>query len=144
MASSGQGGTLHVDFGGVNETGELTIPNTGGWQTWQTITTTVQLTAGQQVMQVDFDSNGASGYVGNFNWLELTTVEGATADLVVPTSLAAASGDVPTAMTPLFAIAAAANPLPDNIGALDFAVTDSVAIVPGPSVPSKRPYVDGT
>ena len=143
VASSGQGGTLHVDFGGVNETGELTVPNTGGWQTWQTITTTVQLTAGQQVMQVDFDSTGASGYVGNFNWLELTTVEGATADLVVPTSLAAASGDVPTAMTPLFAIAAVANPLPDDIGALDFAVTNSVAIVPGPSVPSKRPCVDG-
>ena len=68
----GQGGTFNVDFGGVNKTGTLTVPNTGGWQTWQTITTTVQLTAGQQIMQVDFDTNGSTGYVGNFNWLELT------------------------------------------------------------------------
>ncbi len=68
----GPGGTLNVDFGGVNESGTLTVPNTGGWETFQTLTTTVQLSAGQQIMQVDFDSNGATGYVGNFNWLELT------------------------------------------------------------------------
>ena len=72
MASAGQGGTFNVDFGGVNKTGTLTIPNTGGWQTWQTITTTVQLSAGQQIMQVDWDSNGSTGYVGNLNWLSLT------------------------------------------------------------------------
>jgi methionine-rich copper-binding protein CopC len=69
VASSGQGGKFHVDFGGVNATGTLTIPNTGGWQNWQTITTNVHLTAGQQIMQVDWDTNGASGYVGNLNWV---------------------------------------------------------------------------
>ncbi len=72
VASGVQGGTLNVDFGGVNESGTLTVPNTGGWETFQTLTTTVQLSAGQQIMQVDFDSNGATGYVGNFNWLDLT------------------------------------------------------------------------
>ena len=72
VASPSQGGKLNVDFGGVNKTGTLTIPNTNGWQTWQTITTSVQLNAGQQIMQVDFDSNGATGLVGNFNWLQLT------------------------------------------------------------------------
>ena len=72
VASGVQGGTFNVDFGGVNETGTLTVPNTGGWQTYQTLTTTVQLSAGQQIMQVDWDTNGATGYVCNFNWLELT------------------------------------------------------------------------
>ena len=72
VASSGQGGTFNVDFGGINQTGTLTIPNTGGWQVWQTITANVHLTAGEQIMQVDWDSNGPSGYVGNLNWLQLT------------------------------------------------------------------------
>ena len=52
VASPGTGGTFHVDFGGVNVTGRMTIPNTGGWVSWQTMTTNVQLTAGQQIMQI--------------------------------------------------------------------------------------------
>jgi PKD repeat protein len=128
VASSGQGGTLNVDFGGVNATGVLTIPNTGGWQSWQTITATVQLSAGQQVMQVDFDTNGASGLVGNLNWIALIGVQGVTTNLEVGTSLAAASLGVPTAMSPVFAGTAAANSPTDDIGALDFTMTNSVAI----------------
>src|SRR5438132_2278100 len=37
-ASGNGGGTLHLEFGGVNKTGAITIPNTGGWQNWQTLT----------------------------------------------------------------------------------------------------------
>ena len=35
VASSGAGGTFHVEVDGVNVTGPLTVPNTGGWQTWR-------------------------------------------------------------------------------------------------------------
>src|SRR5215203_1113296 len=44
----------------------VSIKNTGGWQTWQTISTTVSLSAGQQVIRVQ--SSAAPGW--NINWLE--------------------------------------------------------------------------
>jgi beta-glucosidase len=43
---------------GTNLTGPITIPNTGGYQTWTTVTTTITLPAGQQTLTVDQDSNG--------------------------------------------------------------------------------------
>jgi hypothetical protein len=69
VASAGAGGTFHVEFNGVNKTGTLTVPNTGGWDTWQTITKTVTLDAGWQTMKVVMDTLGATGYTGNFNYI---------------------------------------------------------------------------
>ena len=69
VASNGAGGTFHIEVNGVNKTGPITVPNTGGWQTWQTITKTgVSLSAGTQVIRVVMDSIGASGSIANFNW----------------------------------------------------------------------------
>jgi len=69
VASNGAGGTFHIEVNGVNKTGAISVPSTGGWQTWQTITKTgVTLSAGQQVIRVVMDSIGASGAVANFNW----------------------------------------------------------------------------
>src|SRR5439155_21991611 len=69
VASNGAGGTFHIEVNGVNETGPITVPNTGGWQTLQTITKTgVSLSAGTQVIRVVMDSIGASGSIANFNW----------------------------------------------------------------------------
>src|SRR5215203_4614753 len=52
-----QDGTLHST---------VNIKNTGGWQTWQTISTTIALSAGQQVIRVQ--SSAVPGW--NINWLE--------------------------------------------------------------------------
>ncbi len=72
VASNGSGGTFHIEVNGVNKTGPLTVPNTGGWQAWKTITKTgVTLGAGQQVIRVVMDSNGGTGSVGNFNWFAI-------------------------------------------------------------------------
>lgn len=71
VASAAAGGTFHAEFGGANKTGPLAVPDTGGWQSWTTITKTVTLAAGTQVMRIVFDTNGASGGVGNFNWMRL-------------------------------------------------------------------------
>jgi len=72
LASSGVGGTFHVEVNGVNKTGPLAVPDTGGWQVWKTITKTgVTLAAGPQVIRVVMDSNGARGAVANFNWLKV-------------------------------------------------------------------------
>src|SRR5213593_3231803 len=70
VAANGAGGTFHVEFGGVNKTGPLTIPNTGGWQAWADVTATVSLTAGTQSMRIVEDANGATGVFGNVNYVQ--------------------------------------------------------------------------
>jgi Carbohydrate binding module (family 6)/PLD-like domain len=72
VASSGTGGTFHVEVNGTNVTGTLSIPNTGGWQTWTTVKKDVTLAAGTQVWKVAFDTNGAGGGVGNLNYIRVS------------------------------------------------------------------------
>jgi regulation of enolase protein 1 (concanavalin A-like superfamily) len=67
------GGTFHLESDGVNVTGPITAPSTGGWQTWQTITRPgVNLSAGKHVLRLVFDRDGNGGAIANFNWLRLT------------------------------------------------------------------------
>lgn len=78
VASAYAGGTFHIEANGVDITGPLTVPNTGGWQTWKTIRAAgVSLVAGAQVWRLVMDTNGATG-VGNFNYVRVTSapVEG--------------------------------------------------------------------
>jgi probable HAF family extracellular repeat protein len=72
VASNGAGGRLHVEFDGVDKTGTMTIPNTGSWQKWQDISAPVTLAAGAQRMRVVVDGAGATGVVGNLNYIALT------------------------------------------------------------------------
>jgi hypothetical protein len=73
VASGGSGGKFHLEVDGANATGSLAVPNTGGWQTWKTITKTgVNLTAGTHVLRLAMESNGATGSVGNFNYFTFT------------------------------------------------------------------------
>ena len=70
VASNGAGGTFHVEVDGVNVTGPLTIPNTGGHQRWTTITRgNVTLAAGIRTVKIVFDASGATGAFGNLNYL---------------------------------------------------------------------------
>jgi hypothetical protein len=70
VASNGAGGTCHVEVDGVNVTGAITVPNTSGWQTWQSVTVTgIALTAGPHAVRLAFDTNGSTGFVGNVNYL---------------------------------------------------------------------------
>ena len=73
VASNGAGGTFHIEVNGVNKTGTLTAPNTGGWQIFQTITKTgVTLAAGVQTIRVVMDSNSATtASVANMNWFRI-------------------------------------------------------------------------
>ena len=51
-----------IEFNGVNKTGAMTLPYTGGWSNWQTVTATaVQLSAGVQVMRVAIDTSNLAG-----------------------------------------------------------------------------------
>src|SRR5580658_6396623 len=59
---------LHIaSSSGTNLTGAVAVPNTGGYQTWTTVTATVTLPAGQQTLTVDQDSNG-----WNFHYMAFT------------------------------------------------------------------------
>jgi predicted Rdx family selenoprotein len=70
IASPGSGGTFHIEVDGVNVTGTLAAPNSGGWQTWTTlIVGNVPLEAGPHVMRVVFDTNGVTGFWGNLNYV---------------------------------------------------------------------------
>lgn len=70
VASALNGGAFHVEFGGVDTTGPIAAPSTGGWQAWTTVTATdVALGAGTQVMRVVFDGGSF-----NLNWLKFTLV----------------------------------------------------------------------
>src|SRR6202451_196797 len=63
---------LHIDnASGTNLTGSVTIPNTGGYQTWTTVDASVTLPAGQQTLTVDQDSNG-----WNFHYMAFTLSSG--------------------------------------------------------------------
>lgn len=78
VASQGAGGTLHVEFNGVDRTGAIVVPDTGGWQTWTTLSRQVTLSAGTQVLRLALDSVGASGSVANINWLRISPLTGHT------------------------------------------------------------------
>ncbi len=58
VAAIAAGKTFHVELNGQNISGTITVPNTGGWQTWADVNvTTSALTAGQKVLRVVFDAN---------------------------------------------------------------------------------------
>jgi hypothetical protein len=64
-APSAVTGALHLsNASGTNLSGAVNIPSTGGWQTWTTVTASVALPAGQQVLTLNQDNGG-----WNFNYL---------------------------------------------------------------------------
>jgi hypothetical protein len=79
LASTGAGGALHVEVDGVNLTGTIGVPNTGGWQAWTTVTVRqVPLTAGTRKLRLVFDAIGSTGGVANVNRLEVAASSAAT------------------------------------------------------------------
>ena len=77
VANMGTGATFHVEVDGANASGAMTVANTGGWQTWQTVTSPdFQLTAGQHVVRLSLDAVSSTGAMGNYNWLKFVLVSG--------------------------------------------------------------------
>ena len=70
-ASPSLGGTFHIEADGVDVTGPVRVPSTGGWQVYQDVTVPVTLNAGVQILRVVMDANGSTGAVGNFNYLRV-------------------------------------------------------------------------
>lgn len=75
VANIRNGGSFHLEdrtSGVVNLTGSIAVPNTGDWQVYTTVTRAVTLDAGRHVLRLAFDSNSSAGWVGNFNWLNVS------------------------------------------------------------------------
>ncbi|WP_315815688.1 carbohydrate-binding protein [Paraflavitalea speifideaquila] len=69
VASQNGGGNIRLErFGGSSVFGTIAVPATGGWQTWQTISHTVTLPAGQQEIGL---AAVAGGF--NINWISITS-----------------------------------------------------------------------
>lgn len=66
------GGRFHVEFKGIDETGTLTVPNSGGWQSWANVSTTVTLDPGVQIMR--FVRDGSADF--NMNKFTFTYIGG--------------------------------------------------------------------
>jgi pectate lyase len=72
MATPLSGNTFHVEIDGTNVTGTITVPNTGGFQTYQSVSvSSINLTAGNHVMRVVSDSGGYN--YNSFIWTVAAT-----------------------------------------------------------------------
>ena len=69
IASAVSGAQFQIKNAGGTVLATVYVPNTGGWQTWQTISTTITLPAGTQTLRLQ--SSGSAGW--NINWWELTS-----------------------------------------------------------------------
>ncbi|UII21214.1 alpha-amylase family glycosyl hydrolase [Fulvivirga ligni] len=59
QVASASGGNFRVEFNGSDKTGVLNVPNTGGWQSWQTINSgQFTLSAGTQIMRIYMNTGG--------------------------------------------------------------------------------------
>jgi len=74
VASAQDNGQLQLRLANGTVLSTVTIPNTGGWQTWQTVNSTAFLTAGYHTIRVV--STAAPNW--NINWLEFAQASGGT------------------------------------------------------------------
>ncbi len=74
LAKNGNGGLFHIEMDEVDITGPIEVPNTGGWQVWETITLNdISLTAGEHIMKIVFDTDYT-----NLNYLTFSDLVTAT------------------------------------------------------------------
>jgi hypothetical protein len=68
VATPNNGAQLKVKKADGTVLATVNIPNSGGWQTWQTISTPINITSGQQTLRIE--SSSSAGW--NINWFEFS------------------------------------------------------------------------
>jgi uncharacterized delta-60 repeat protein len=77
VATTKNGGSFHYEIDGQRVGGDVVIPNTGSYQTYQTVTSNLgTLSAGTHVLRLVINPSPLSGAVANFNWLMLKSTTG--------------------------------------------------------------------
>ena len=77
VASTSSGRQLQLKRGSTTLC-TITVPNTGGWQTWTTISATASLTAGAQTLRLTTTTGGF-----NVNWVQYSTATPVTERITV-------------------------------------------------------------
>lgn len=80
VASPNSGKTFHVELDGVNISGTMIVPNTGNWQTYQTIAVTTTLTTGTKVLRIVMDASDFN--INYLNFVSATTTSARAARTV--------------------------------------------------------------
>ncbi len=85
VAATAAGKSFHIEMDGNNVSGTISVPNTGGWQTWQTVTiNNISLGSGQKVMRIYFDTDGINLNYITFSSGVTTTNQAPTIGLTAP------------------------------------------------------------
>lgn len=80
VGADGAGKSFHIEMDGENVSGPISVPNTGGWQAWQTAEVQgVNLTAGEHIMRIAFDVSYLNLNYVEFKQAVITGVESSTA-----------------------------------------------------------------
>jgi hypothetical protein len=101
IAAGQPGGVLHVEFDGANLTGSISVPFTGSWDTWQSLTQTISLTAGQHVMRVYIENGGF-----DMNWFSLSVPTGPNTPTVLTSAASVTPNPAQTGQAVTFSVAA--------------------------------------
>ncbi|MBX0288926.1 carbohydrate-binding protein [Hymenobacter sp. HSC-4F20] len=88
VASANGGATLQLRNSGGAVLGSINVGNTGGWQSWQTINTTVSLPAGRQTLRL----YAAASTGCNVNWLNFSTASSSFTTLLQAESYSSMNG----------------------------------------------------
>ncbi len=75
VASQRKGGQFHLEVGGRDVSGPIDIPDTKSWKTLEMISTTAELPAGRFILKMVMDAEGASGSIGDIDYLEFKLSE---------------------------------------------------------------------
>ena len=58
LASTSENGKFHLECDGKNKTGAISVPNTAGYQNWDSVRKQVKLDAGEHVLKLVIDNEG--------------------------------------------------------------------------------------
>jgi hypothetical protein len=73
VATALAGGTFHLEADGADITGPIRVNNTGGWQTYTTLSRQVALPAGQHTLRLVMDASD-DVFLANFDSMTFTPV----------------------------------------------------------------------
>ena len=102
VASANAGTSFHVELDGVNISGPITVPNTGDWQVFQTVTIpNITLTAGQKIMRIAMDASWFNINYVNFTTTTTTPNSAPTVSITAPANNASYTAPASITITAL-------------------------------------------
>ena len=69
------GSTFSAEFGAANGTGPLAVPDTDSFDAFTTVSRTMNLAAGVQVLRFTFQSPGTGGYGAALDWIRISRTQ---------------------------------------------------------------------